>query len=550
MTLRYKYNLLFMFLFLMAIFLPDALFGVIYPHINYTLDILFIIAMSFFGFVLSFCGVWFGGFVALLLFVAQFIQLHHIAYFGLPINPMDVGKIFVETSDIMDSGFAEMNRLWFISPLLILLFGGLIFFFTRFKKELTFSIIACLIVAIGLGVKPERASRKNLKAFLPVETRYSFHNSLNTFSFAIVKGMQMKEATAQIVPSDLYKPYEITKQNEGKARLIVMIMGESMTSTQMSLYHPDKSETTPFLDSLKGNKNFVYMPAISGAVSTHSALPIFFNLIREPGNIKIFHDKNSNLFKLAKENGYSTHFLSVYDSKQLHQLGTEYIDEIVTSEKHQIQFALEREDFLVKLFKKMDLSQGKHFVVLNFRTLHSPFSENYEHRKEEFSRYPESSDRKTNFNNTYKNAMLYADSIIKDILEEFKQKGEGYFLLTSDHGQLQGENGVFGHNHLEVDTAKVPYLAYAHKVDVAPLKKFSDKKTIFANEIGQIIAGLLGYEVNNPNAQNDIGFIHGNNLYEEYPVLEIFRDSEGKISKEQKYLLRAYIEKFKNEHKK
>ena len=64
--------------------------------------------------------------------------------------------------------------------------------------------------------------------------------------------------------------------------------------------------------------------------------------------------------------------------------------------------------------------------------------------------------------NEYKNGLLAFDDWFKKLVEITKKKftGSTYIIVTSDHGQLLGEQGKYGHNHLNLACAKVPFFIY------------------------------------------------------------------------------------------
>lgn len=527
-----KYNFIFAVIFAILLLLPDFIFEMVFPNIKYLTDYLFIFALMILGYILSFTGIYYFSFILLLLLTMQSIQLFHIAYFARPINPLDISKIFSDFADIYSSGLGDMDDIWIVIPLLILTFGGIFFTFYKFRRQLGFSLIAILIVSIALCVKPERAMRKTLKSFLPADTRYSIHNSINTFSYYLVKSMD-NQTIASIVPHDFYQPYTVTPNHREKPELIVLVMGESLSTNQMSLFHPELPSTTPHLDNLKKDSGFLAVPAISGAVSTHASLPIFFNMMKEPGNINLFKTNEANLFRLAKQAGYTTHFLSAYDVKQTHNIGVPYIDDIRTSEQDFIAYSRKNEDHMVELFQKMDLSSGKHFVVLNFKSVHSPYESNYAHRGNEFDRFrPQDDSREQEALNTYRNAVLYIDDVVHRLLTEFKSKvaENAYFILTSDHGELLGRNNYYGHNILLQETAEVPFLIYSPNPDRNLYADLKQNPEISHYEIADTIATLLGYDVKNPNHDENTVYIHGNNLYEEYEIIELSRQPGRKFS--------------------
>jgi glucan phosphoethanolaminetransferase (alkaline phosphatase superfamily) len=61
--------------------------------------------------------------------------------------------------------------------------------------------------------------------------------------------------------------------------------------------------------------------------------------------------------------------------------------------------------------------------------------------------------------NTYDNSVLYTQKVIADIYEYFKASGKPtYIFFTPDHGELLGQGGRFGHNTVDIDMARVPFM--------------------------------------------------------------------------------------------
>ena len=150
---------------------------------------------------------------------------------------------------------------------------------------------------------------------------------------------------------------------------------------------------------------------------------------------------------MAKENGFKTYFYSAYDMKQTNLIGVRYIDEMVTSEHNPRKFKHKKEDLLLKMFKNLDLKNGKNFVVLNFKSVHSPYEENYSHHKEFDVFKPKDDSRFEEENAAYDNAILYVDSIFGQLLEEFERLNvaNSQFIFTSDHGEMLGfPDGRYG----------------------------------------------------------------------------------------------------------
>lgn len=212
---RFQYNFIFAVLFTFAAILPDYVMQYSSVHSRVAFDPVF--------WRLSRCSV-FSVAVGQNSFLRRNVvpvrlpdhQLNYMAYSGRPISPVDIHKIFVEFPDIWSSGMGAIKDVWFVTPMLFLTFGGTAYFFFKYRKQLGFSFLALLIVIGAVASKPERASRKTLKHFLPAETRNSIHNSWNTFSYYLVKGRLLPETP--VVPEGTYLPVKAEKIKQKNAQ--------------------------------------------------------------------------------------------------------------------------------------------------------------------------------------------------------------------------------------------------------------------------------------------------------------------------------------------
>ena len=64
--------------------------------------------------------------------------------------------------------------------------------------------------------------------------------------------------------------------------------------------------------------------------------------------------------------------------------------------------------------------------------------------------------------NTYDNSILYTDYIITSAIEQLKDKN-AIVIYSSDHGELMGEYGKFGHGHEKIEEFQqdVPLIIWA-----------------------------------------------------------------------------------------
>lgn len=520
---RFLYNILLSFFCVFAFFMPDYILKMNNGS-NVQNEWVFNFAFFVFGFVLSMMK----NKKVFLIFIVTFfvfelIQLHYMAYFGNPITPLEIKKIFTENEDIAQSGFSYFFVVWYVLPSMLFCYGIYIYYFLKYSDRCFKSRISYIVLIIVLLSKPERAFRKSLKNFLPGPTRNSIHNTLNTFSYFFVK--EIWNNNRQITLN--FKEYKIEKiDNFEKPNIIIFLVVESMNYKSLGLYGYYRN-TTPKLDKLKENDNFLFRKALSSSVSTGAALPFLFNVIREPGNFKLLNSKKTNLIGLAKDIGYKTYFFTSQESKILNDLGVEFLDEIAAKENDIVSFANKKDDLLLEYISKalFDNDSSSKFISIFQRNLHSPYELNYEEHKDLFDIYNiKEKDRKKRLNNSYDNAVLYEDYFIFTLIDYINNINDRSVVLviTADHGQMLGEDNLYGHNILDPRVSEVPFMIYYNN----KYKKYFKNKNIPENishyEISKFLAGVMGYSIENPN-EDGILFIQGNDIYYENFVIPYIR---------------------------
>jgi len=158
---------------------------------------------------------------------------------------------------------------------------------------------------------------------------------------------------------------------------------------------------------------------------------------------------------------------------------------------------------------QLDYSQPQ-FITLHMRSTHTPYIENYPKSQEV---YPvEGKSYEEYMLNSYDNSVLYTQKVISDIYEYFEKTGEPtYIFFTSDHGELMGQNGRFGHNAVDLDIARVPFLFYGANLDNSEANKISQDLGCLPNHysISKKVAELLGYDIYNPNEEAGYYYLNG-----------------------------------------
>jgi len=446
--------------------------------------------------------------VLTLLASMQLIQLGSIAWAGMPLAPEDLYGLFGEFADVSATASSSFTDHWHVLPSVLLPYTLLLLLYLQLMPRLSrrSRLFGWVLVLAILAAKPYRAAYRDMTHFMPGPTRSALHNSLNSFSWFAVNVLR---GDHQRLPATPFKPYQL-KASQPTARHVWIVVADSLRSDRLGVMGYQR-DTTPFLNQLAANHGLLARPGIAAAVSTSVSLPVLFNLIREPGQQHLLREQPHNLFRLARQQGFRTFWLSSQESKLLTYLGSRHMDVSITREDHPLLFARRHDHALIDLLPRKQWGE-RNFVAINLRTAHSPYESNYLGHNEPVAMWPVNSDmpREERESNAYDNAIRYLDDVLEEIITRFEQlEGERYLLITGDHGQLLGENQVWGHNRLLPEVIDVPVLVVARDAPADALQALQQQRWVSHYEAGVWLASRLGVEVLNPNAEADLHFVKG-----------------------------------------
>lgn len=519
---RWNKNFIFALVATLATFAPDIIMNLM-TNSHIILEPLFVLYVFGFMFLLSLCqNILVYAFIILWVLM-QSIQLNFMAFFGHPITAGEIMNIVYEHRDIFDTAYLQQT--WFVMPTIILFYGMMMFVFYIGSKESVKVRWMFLVVLYLASHKPYRAfsETKGIWYFQPGPTRSSFKNSINTFSYFFFQYLWKDNQSSEVI----WKPYQI-KNTFSDTQNVLVIFGESLYSEHMPMYGYNRN-TFPLLQKrIEKNKNIAVATAIAPGISTATSTALFFNSIREPGNIKEIKNLTGNLFKTAKENGFETYYFSNQESRLIMNIGEKYIDHIANNDSEPLFFSQYRDEGLAKMLNSIDFGKGKKFVVLHMRSPHLPYEKHYHGKEDRFQKFvPDTpdTDRLTYTTNSYDNALLYTDFVINKMIDNFeaKNKNQKYTVfLTADHGQLFDYNGMWGHNNLVIEQGKVPAIIISNTKTTLP-------KYISSYQLSKLILQSLGANLINPNEKEDSYFLHGNNIYYPYDFKKYQILKNGKI---------------------
>ncbi len=455
--------------------------------------------------------------IVVIITITQGIQLNHWAYFGAPIHSQDITKAFAEFDEIFEAGSSLANTLWPVWLAQALSLALLIYGTMRIKKCRHFPFMWILVLSV-LAINPVLSYIRGPQFFHNKPTASTIHNTLRSFSDWLVNSQTS-------VHNFGYKAYEIT-YGQPKIKNVVLIMGESQSSRYMQMYGY-KQANTPFLEELKGDRNFAYTKGISTSLATIEALQLFFNNFHNPGFIDLIRNKSANLFRLARHQGYKTFLISAQGEGLFHETGTQYMD-YFSFKKDMLKPLKEKGDeALLDVLVEMKFSD-KNFIVIHLRHIHEPFGE-YAKYHPELAKSISKDSRENQAQQEYSNAIAYHDNWVKQCVTCIRKilPNDTIIIFTSDHGQLVGERGLFGHNLMQPEVVDVPVWAYAINADLC-LNNYLKSQTVCSHyDLGKQIANLFGAHIHNPNEHPNLQYVHGTELHKNYPVMPWKKTKKG-----------------------
>ncbi|MBB5348155.1 phosphoethanolamine transferase [Desulfoprunum benzoelyticum] len=444
--------------------------------------------------------------------VLELTQFASLAFTHEYITPFSIGLMLIEYLDVAESTVA--NSVHFLHvPLVVLLPYLLCLEILRRTWSFSFKSRWFLIFVIAFLAFPlvrikTHTDRDDFVNFFPTARNPTLVNTLNSYSLYF--GVLLPESLFGGTVKHQFPEYEIRETDIPPSPLtVVLVMGESLTPNHMSLYGYGR-KTTPFLEEMAGDPDFVHRKGYAAANATRAALPMFYTLQYHPLDENRLRRQDSNLFLLAKQHGFRTWYLSAQNSNCLNGVNLDSIDVMITADTEPELFEREKDEGLLQLVRKVPAG-GKNFIVVHQRNVHLPYQANIEHRPA-FHRFPtEDLPFEESTINAYDNAVLYADDLYRQLLRELREKTEGplYVVMTSDHGENLGENGHWGHDRLDLVSAVVPIMFYARGGDGRYLREMREHPPGTHYQLGKMIARMLGYDIRNPAEEDGIVYVNG-----------------------------------------
>ncbi|CAO4842587.1 MAG: hypothetical protein CNLJKLNK_00593 [Holosporales bacterium] len=488
--MTFVHNLFLTVLIFISFVLPDVILGHLSGLIQSVIDAKTFIIYFTFSFLLSvicqkriLMGILVG------IQFLQIIQINHCLFFGVHLDPGNLIKILSEADEIFSTGIGSAERLWpgWLVCMGCVILTGIIFVSLKSLRRYTNRWMFILPISVFFAF-PALIFIQGTKVHRAGPQQATLHHSIRSLSLAI---------NYQLLKNNIknkYLPYEKTISNPLDQN-IVLIIGESVSAKYMSLYgYP--FPTTPYLSNLKSDPTFAHTNGISSSICTVISLTCLLNIIREPTNLDHLSKKDFNIFKIAKSQNYKTICITAQEIGLFNDSSIKDMDEFISVSCD--------EEILEKL---PQLERGeKNFIVLHVRHVHSPYATFHTHDPE-FT-----IDNSVIFD--YAKALVYHDHWIKNAIEKIQSqfKNHATIIFTSDHGELLGEGGCFGHTILNEKVTKVPVWVKTHE-DHPLLSWIRNNKYVNHYELMIQVAKMMGVNIHNPNDDGKTYYIQGINFF-------------------------------------
>ncbi len=427
------------------------------------------------------------------------VEMLHWRYFGGPILPGEIYKFFTDFSEVTQ-GIGGDTATRFITPIvgIVFILTALIFILKKYNGQLAKLPYVGWIPLILIGVLSFNFSQSTTTTHSFSPEQHLIRSGLEATGSFLGNYLPYKlSGKANSEVPDKPVPANISESNAS----IVLVVGESATSVRMSLFDY-RINTTPKLLALKQQQKLFAKKSIAQATCTDVSLLSFFNLLDSINQIQTVLNGKHLLFKLAKDKGYKTYFITAQSSDGATNyaglMNKNFIDVYRTSKdidpsKGSDEACLDA--VLIDELKKINLNEGKNFIVLQMYGSHEQYDERYTSEYDVFkkNKYPFPQ------NAAYDNSLLYTDYVLSELVTHIDKKSTQptYFFYMSDHGECQGEEGedIFGHLMFRRNVAATPLVMAPFRIpNDTVIPRIMNYPYMYSNYFLALeIARLLGY---------------------------------------------------------
>lgn len=458
-------------------------------------------------FIGTFLGRVFFSILLALIFLMSVVQIISFEYFGSYILPIHFIQLAPDFLLIMASLYEVLDE---VLPILIVsafvLALAIAVLIPLARKRMAHSRAALLILILMgsdivgnytyLSINREKLGEPAFKNLLPDVNQLGISNAYRSARYLLIGILPDRLAGKLQEQPALPEPVRIAEPDVN----IVVIMNESVRAKSLSLLGYEL-DTTPRLQTYDD----LYATSIySAGTMTRTSFAGLVHRLKYPGMGKQYLSQSNCLFRLAKSNGFKTHF--IYSPGQqavqtmLPLMCANYIDEVKVNTDAPAEMQPFDESILYHL-QNIDLDQ-KNFIMIGPTGAHTPYGDK---SPAEFKK----------FGLEYDNAVHYTDHVVAGVIDYLRQHSTKptYVLMTSDHGELlKDEDEKRGHGWFKNEVVIVPFL-FMPMNDPNPAETMAEVERVRSHfDIATLVTGLLGYDVTVEDPSEKEIYINGSDL--------------------------------------
>lgn len=446
-------------------------------------------------------------------------NIHFTVYEGW-LNGVNMYLALVETNEVLRVGASMVGELiaptlWGVGECLFLLTIGI--HSNKQKYPIADALWLCLILFIsGRSFSTKQEHGIFCK---PVYGRVK----ASYFATGYFLGRMLPYKLLNLRNLPMYAHAAPNKIADTPLKNIVFIMGESEAASHVNVFGYERN-TSPFMKELSQRDDAVVKQSYSAGFMTAVSVPTIFNVVPWPNGQQHINQGNTNLLRLAKEQGFETFYFSAHaenDMNIIQPIGKRWIDNLIFPTN--LGYSIEdpcSDHKLIEQFDKIDLSKGKHFIVLQQRGSHGPYGSLLtEEEKKPFG----DADRY----DLYDDTILVTDKLIHYIYDKLSATGNQDWLLiyTSDHGQyVTRKVANQGTKHPACYIVPLVITSADSKVMQEAKEDFSRCEMASHYQMGSFIIRALGYDY--PRANMERIVINSRTLDGESGYMEIVGSQE------------------------
>ena len=542
-----RHHIFYTIVLFIMMFVPDVVLNCT-GRTNIVINQFIVFLLLLFCALSSFTGCIVKCLTLLSLFLTQIVSVNYVIIAGQQIESF----VILQALKNIDVVFDNFSQTWWLILVILLPFVFLVVYSILFRKQFLFSFfsIICVLSIFGYLFYSCALSSNQSKSYSK-PTRMIFYNNANIFPYFLT---HLKEKPYK-VKSEFTKANDITNNTNKKPNIIVLVLADNIGTDSLSLFNKKLHfNTTPRLSRMinKDKKSFFLSNSISSAFDSNSSLTKLFHLLYTGANVnEIVKKQKQSLFELAKKSGYKTHWIGYDKFSTLEKIGI-YADDIKVAFdiRYYNNFAKWQDDYLIDLFRGLELNKGKHFVVIHTKTAtkctkDGDYITNYKHHGEAFAEIKNEQTGIQSVKDSYENSIIYLDYLIESFLEIAKRKNVDYLFFTSS-------TGIDIDNLRDVKSVKslnVPFISYTKEQNIGSVEKYFQNIKLTQYTFDKYIAWLLGYDITNYYEENDKFYI-SNDIFDTNDThILINIDKKGIVKEELKETLSDYYKRNKEKYK-